>query len=95
MGASPGWLFFGHLGRFLVGAFDAFDLFAGNRFGFASHSSLEFLHAARGVEDFLFAGVERMARGAQFDGNFRAGRTDFINRAAGAVYFGFCRVFGV
>ena len=48
----------------------------------------EFLHTARGIDEFLFAGEKRMASGANADFDVLLRRTGMIDRTAGAGNFG-------
>ena len=50
----------------------------------ATVTAREFFHAACGVDEFLFAGEKRVARGADADFNVTPGRTGMIYRAARA-----------
>jgi hypothetical protein len=50
----------------------------------AAVTTREFFHAPGGVDEFLFAGEKRMARGADSDFNVSFSRAGMINRAARA-----------
>jgi hypothetical protein len=57
--------------------------FLRNPHGFgAAVAAREFLDASRGIDEFLFAGEKRVARGADADFNVAARGTGMIDRAA-------------
>ena len=51
------------------------------------HPLLELVHSSGGIDEFLRAGVERMARIADTDDNHRLGGAGLDHVAAGATYF--------
>ncbi len=59
------------------------------------HTFLESVDATAGVEDFLFAGVERMAVGADFHLNFRQSRAGVPSMSTSAFDLGIAIVFGM
>jgi hypothetical protein len=86
--SARGGLAFGEGGGFFLGydrLFGFFALAAGGDGGFFAGSFLEFFHAARRVNEFLFARVERMALAAQLgaDGFERAAGGELAAAGAG------------
>lgn len=81
--------FFGALHRAL------FRLFADGCFGGGGAAGLEFLHAAGGVDQLLFSGIERVAGIADFNRQFFLGRADVKYVAARARNLGVGIVLGV
>ncbi len=59
------------------------------------HSFLKSINLAGGVNQFLFAGVKRMAGAANLDLHFRLGRTNSYNITASADNFSFRIIFWV
>ena len=56
---------------------------------------LELLHAPGGVDELLFAGIERVAFGADFNANLGPGCPDGERVAAGANDFCVCKILGM